>query len=395
MWKCGLIASLTVAQAELTSIYKEDYPVEGFCGEETDVEKSVTNPHWFFPMTFGNFHEGKCADIGYSKFKESQVVEMNPVPWVHHNLTFNIYDRNEKTSDETSSGKTTEVIDLTFKDPERRLRTVRVKFCMPSSGDSFPLYIFGHGAGCLAEDYQYFCETTATAMVYQRSPVGPIFPVDFDTASAAVDMKFLSKKMLEVSQSDSTSPLFGRLDGIVIVGGHSMGGGATVLATGKEGASPDGLALFAPGLYTKPDATQFLPNIQAPTLIVSGAMDCDSNSLDKQAQPAFDGLSSESKVLVVLKGANHCQWTTPMEKLFGVCKSVVQTECHDIDIDEQHRLGNQLVASFARGLKDWTSFEADLAIGESAGLWSYISSKTSDAGKTVHNNCPCGGTSVV
>jgi len=95
MMKYSLIASVAVAGAELTSIYKNDYPVEGSCGEEIGVEKSFTNPHWFFPMTFGNFHEGKCADIGYSKFKESQVVEMHPVPWVHHNLTFDIYEQDE------------------------------------------------------------------------------------------------------------------------------------------------------------------------------------------------------------------------------------------------------------------------------------------------------------
>ena len=43
-------------------------------------------------------------------------------------------------------------------------------------------------------------------------------------------------------------------------------------------------------------------------------MDCGQNALDKQAQPAFNGLASETKVLVVLKGANHCQWIQPFEK---------------------------------------------------------------------------------
>jgi predicted dienelactone hydrolase len=384
MWKCGMLASMTVVHAEVTSIFKEDYPVEGFCGEEIGIEKSWKNPHWLFPMTFGGFTEGKCADIGYSKFKEEQVVAMHPVPWVHHNLTFNIYEQTHVP-----------IIDLELKDPDRPDRTVRAKFCMPSSNESFPLYIFGHGAGCVAEDYEYFCETTATAMVYQRSPAGQIFPVDFDTANAAIDMKFLSTQLIELSQTDSSSPLFGRLDGRVLIGGHSMGGGATVLATGKEGASPDALALFAPGLYTKPDGTEFLPNIQAPTLIVSGSMDCGSNALDKQAQPAFDGLSSESKVLVVLKGANHCQWTSPEEKLIGVCKTFEKNECHAIDMREQQRLGNQLLASFAHGLKDWNSFEADLAIGESAGIWTYFSSKTSAPDKMLHNDCPCGETSLV
>jgi len=384
MLKCGMLASVAVVHAEVTSIFKNDYPEDGTCGEEINIEKSWKNPHWLFPMVFGGFTEGKCADIGYSKFIRSEVVEMNPVPFVHHNLTFNIY-----------GGTRSAIIDLELTDPARPDRTVRAKFCMPSSNEAFPLYIVGHGAGCVAEDYQYFCETTATAMVYQKSPAGPIFPVDFDSASAAIDMKFLSTQLIELSQTDASSPLFGRLDGTVIIGGHSMGGGATVLATGKEGASPDGLALFAPGLYTKPDATEFLPNIQAPTLIVSGSMDCGSNSLDKEAQPAFDGLSSESKVLVVLKGANHCQWTSPEEKLLGVCKTFEKNECHSIDRREQQRLGNKLFASFARGLNDWNSFEADLAIGESAGLWNYFSSKTSAPSKMLQNDCPCGETSIV
>lgn len=390
MWKCGLLASVTVAHAELTSIFKEDYPQEGICGEEINVEKSWKNPHWLFPMTFGGFTEGKCADIGYSKWKGEQIVAMHPVPWVHHNLTFNIYERTRAPT-----------IDLELTDPARPDRTVRAKFCMPSStssNETFPLYIFGHGAGCVAEDYEYFCDTAATALVYQKSPAGPIFPVDFDSPNAAIDMKFLSTQLIELANTDTSSPLYGRLDGTVVIGGHSMGGGATVLATGKENASPDALALFAPGLYTKPDATEFLPNIQAPTLIVSGSMDCGSNALDKQAQPAFDGLSSEQKVLVVLKGANHCQWASPEEKLLGVCKTFEKNECHAIDIREQQRMGNQLLASFVNGLKGeaaWNSFEADLYIGEQAGRWTYFSSKTSDESKTLNNDCPCGDASIV
>merc|ERR1712232_861699 len=104
-------------------------------------------------------------------------------------------------------------------------------------------------------------------------------------------------------------------------GGHSMGGGMTVLSVGKDAAPVDGVALFAPGLYTKPSGTPFLRNIEVPALVVSGSMDCGSNTLDKQAKPAFDGLASKSKVLVVLKGANHCQWTQPTERFLGVCST--------------------------------------------------------------------------
>merc|ERR1712032_1403581 len=126
--------------------------------------------------------------------------------------------------------------------------------------------------------------------------------------------------------------------------------------------------MFAPGLYTslglKPDATSYLANVTMPALIVSGSMDCGQNALDKQAQPAFNGLASESKVLVVLKGANHCQWIQPFEKGLGVCSTFEKNECHAISRAEQHEAGVKLFARFSEAIKSeeaWNTFEAMLA----------------------------------
>merc|ERR1712151_15019 len=117
-------------------------------------------------------------------------------------------------------------------------------------------------------------------------------------------------------------------------------------------------------------------------------------ALDKQAQPAFNGLASETKVLVVLKGANHCQWIQPFEKGLGVCSTFEKSECHGINRRTQHKLGSRLVSAFAMGLKsskDWDSFEKILSSGEADNTWSYFSSRTSDSGKRLHNDCPCDG----
>jgi len=243
-------------------------------------------------------------------------------------------------------------------------------------------------------------QVAATAMVYQDSSAGPVFPADFDTAGAALDAKFLATKLPELAKKDPSTAFYEKLDGTVIMGGHSMGGGMTVLSVGENSAAVNGVALFAPGLYTKPDATPFLKNITAPALVVSGSMDCGQNALDKQARPAFDGLASQTKVLLVLKGANHCQWIQPFEKGLGVCSTFEKNECHGIDRATQHKLGAQLVRAFNDGLKSseaWSAFEKFLASGEAAGTWTYFSSKTSPAGKIVHNDCPCssGGKIVV
>eukprot|EP00930_Biecheleria_cincta_P003705 TRINITY_DN10462_c0_g1_i1.p1 TRINITY_DN10462_c0_g1~~TRINITY_DN10462_c0_g1_i1.p1 ORF type:complete len:154 (-),score=31.72 TRINITY_DN10462_c0_g1_i1:64-525(-) len=85
---CGVIA---VVRAEVVSIYKIGFPETGLCGQEANVTKSNLNPHYFFPMNFGGFKEGLCADAGYSLYQETRVVDMHPVPGVHHNLTFQLY----------------------------------------------------------------------------------------------------------------------------------------------------------------------------------------------------------------------------------------------------------------------------------------------------------------
>eukprot|EP00928_Gymnodinium_smaydae_P011425 TRINITY_DN14217_c0_g1_i3.p2 TRINITY_DN14217_c0_g1~~TRINITY_DN14217_c0_g1_i3.p2 ORF type:complete len:187 (+),score=16.84 TRINITY_DN14217_c0_g1_i3:1128-1688(+) len=176
------------------------------------------------------------------------------------------------------------------------------------------------------------------------------------------------------------------------MGGHSMGGGMTVLSVGQDSAAVNGIAVFAPGLYTKPDGTPFLKNITVPAIVVSGSMDCGQNALDKQAQPAFNGLASRSKVLVVLKGANHCQWIQPFEKGIGICSTFEKNECHGIERANQHQLGAQLVQAFTQAVQSeqgWSRFERFLEAGEAAGTWSYFSSRTSPEGKTLHNECPC------
>jgi hypothetical protein len=75
------------------SIYKVGYPTKGSCGEETSVEQSNLNPHYFFPVHFGGFKVGACSEAGYSRFIKNEVVAMHPFPGVHHNLTFQIWNK--------------------------------------------------------------------------------------------------------------------------------------------------------------------------------------------------------------------------------------------------------------------------------------------------------------
>lgn len=358
------------ALAAQVSIYKIDYPDAGYCGEESNVTQSNLNPHYFFPIHFGGFHEGDCADAGYGRYLRTETVAMHPVPGVHHNLTFDVYGRN--------NGEIT----IELPDPARN-RTVKAKVCMPEH--SAPLLVFGHGFDCAPADYEYFCTVAVTALVYEKSASASF--LDTDTKDLALDQAFLAQELPRQAQ-DPQSPLFGKLDGTAVVGGHSMGGGTSVMAATE--APVAGVVLFAPGLYTMPSATPFLQNVTAPAIVVSGSDDCGPNQLPKEAQPCFDGLASSKKVLVVLKGANHCQWAKPTEK-FGVCNLPVFKECALITPEAQQASGVRLAGGFMRGLASdaaWDAFEADLAKGLQDGTWDYVSSKTTP-GKKLHNDCPC------
>jgi len=249
-----------------------------------------------------------------------------------------------------------------------------------------PLYIFGHGFDCLAADYTWLCSTPGiVAAIVVSSDLSPFLP---DTKDLALDQAYLSHALPALAQQNSSSVLHGKLSGKAILGGHSMGGGTTVLAADPSyapGGSIDALAFFAPGLYTLPPAYSHRANVNAPMMAVSGAMDCGPNALTKEALPLYQTVNSTTKAIVSLKGANHCQWSTPTNG--GVC---THAECHAIDRDAQQAAGRRLLAAFVPASigGSWSTFEAFLAAGEEAGDWIYLTMNSPTA-KNITNNCPC------
>merc|ERR1719253_1513369 len=172
-----------------------------------------------------------------------------------------------------------------------------------------------------------------------------------------------------------------------------MGGGTTLLAAGFATPLPpvDGLYLNAPGLYTDPVAVPYLANITIPSIIISGSEDCGPNALPNQPLPAYQGLASKRKYLMVLKGANHCGWTHPTEPLGHGFICADMHECGHMEKDTQHQWGITIASAFSTALDTgkWDTFETFLNEGENNGTWTYKSSITSP-NKTLHNDCPCG-----
>ena len=64
----------------------------------------------------------------------------------------------------------------------------------------------------------------------------------------------------------------------------------------------------------------------------------------RQSGPAFDALRT-AKALVIVKGANHCQWGDGVS--FGVCRF---PECHHMERAAQQQVGRQLAHAFAKAV---------------------------------------------
>lgn len=271
---------------------------------------------------------------------------------------------------------------VTLRD-EARGRDVTAVGCAPDAGDSSVLYVFGHGFDCAGADYLWLCGTPGVAVASVVSPGSPYMP---DMPNLALDQDFLGAALTQQSAQNKSSPVYGRLSGKVIIGGHSMGGGTAVDAAdpaNMPGSVVDGLAVLAPG------GVRGSPNVTAPALIVVGAEDCGPNEANKTQVPLYGRLQSTEKALVVLAGADHCGWTTATT---GVCGKTVGHDCPTLTRDQQHVVGRKIIAAFAAVVAGggWAAFEEILSDGETEGSWSYVSHLT-PPGKAVGSECPCPG----
>ena len=118
------------------------------------------------------------------------------------------------------------------------------------------------------------------------------------------------------SRTNLSAPYFSQLQpgGPVIIAGHSKGGATSLIAAAKMGALYHAVISIAPGVYGAAQTTELMhaaPMVRAPTLLLLGDQDC-CNEVHVQTLPIYNNLTSVAhKAVVVLGGANHCQWSTP------------------------------------------------------------------------------------
>jgi predicted dienelactone hydrolase len=204
------------------------------------------------------------------------------------------------------------VFSLTDTERENRVIPVEVYYPADSSGTNVPLSSCGsskYPALCFAHGYLMSWESYAylrTALVQGGyilafpKTEGELFP---SHANLAKDISFILKRLSEYG-NDTGSIFFKRVLNMNCAMGHSMGGGAAVLAASYD-STITSLAVLAPA-DTRPSAVKASGRVIIPTMIISGTNDCITKPEAHQI-PIFEGLHSTSKILLTIKGASHCQ----------------------------------------------------------------------------------------
>lgn len=204
-------------------------------------------------------------------------------------------------------------IDLTLTDASRS-RDVIVELYYPatSAGAStpvasgtFPLITFGHGFVMGVDAYYNLKDSLV--------PKGYIFAlVDMETSFSpnhgefGADLLFVNNEIKARAISDNTFILYQDLNGKSAIMGHSMGGGATMLAGGTATSSQVTCLVGMAAAETTPSAISACGNITVPTMIFCASNDGVTPIADHQ-QPMYNAINA-CKFLINITGGAHCYY---------------------------------------------------------------------------------------
>lgn len=171
----------------------------------------------------------------------------------------------------------------------------------PFASGTFPVIVFGHGFVMSWDAYQNIWQNLVPQgyiMVFPRTE-GGLSP---SHQNFALDLRVCVEKMALLN-ADNTSAFYQKQNGRSAIMGHSMGGGATILAANGYTAIQTIVAL-APA-ETNPSAVSAAPGITVPSLVFSGAQDGVTPSVDHHL-PIFNAIGSSCKTYLSIPGGGHC-----------------------------------------------------------------------------------------
>ncbi|MBS1683255.1 MAG: T9SS type A sorting domain-containing protein [Bacteroidetes bacterium] len=200
----------------------------------------------------------------------------------------------------------------TYTDVNRNNRAISVEMHYPAiapgsgttmANGSFPFVVFGHGFQMTASSYYPFADSLVRRgyIIAFANTENSFSPSHSDFAK---DLLFIYSTIIS-ENNNSGSPLFGHVVSRGAIGGHSMGGGATVLSA-QYGDSATCYFTFAEAT-TNPSSITAAQYLTKPYLSFAGSYDCIAPYSTNQL-PTYNATTSACKWLIDITGASHCNF---------------------------------------------------------------------------------------
>jgi dienelactone hydrolase len=173
----------------------------------------------------------------------------------------------------------------------------------PVANGTFGVLVFGHGFVMAWDSYAPIYDSLARAgfvVAVPRTEDG----FSPNHTEFGRDLAFVSDRMLALN-TNAGSIFNQKLNGKKAIGGHSMGGGSTILA-GQYTTGINCMVTFA-AANTNPSAITAAASVTVPNLVISGSLDCVAPPGQHQT-PIYNALASSCKTFVSLTGGYHCQF---------------------------------------------------------------------------------------
>jgi pimeloyl-ACP methyl ester carboxylesterase len=167
----------------------------------------------------------------------------------------------------------------------------------------FPVIVFGHGFVMSWDAYTNVWEKLVPEgyiMVFPRTEGG----MSPNHNEFALDLRICVTRM-QLEATTSTSPFYQKVSPYSAFMGHSMGGGASVLAASGQ-TNIETMVGLAPA-ETNPSAVTAAAGVTVPSLIMSGTADGVTPPADHHI-PIFNAVSSSCKSLLNITGGGHCYY---------------------------------------------------------------------------------------
>lgn len=201
---------------------------------------------------------------------------------------------------------------ITFRDAARNNRIVETEVYYPANaaGDTvpvaagaFPVIAFGHGFVMTVTAYQNIWTALVPRgyIVALPKTEGSISPNHLEFGR---DLAFVVR-MMRAEGGLNNSRFKGHVAAKAAVMGHSMGGGASVLAASLD-STINAVANLA-AAETNPSAKTTARLVRSPALIIVGANDCVAPPAS-HGSPIYDSLGAACRAYISVNGASHCQF---------------------------------------------------------------------------------------